>query len=91
MKKLNKLVALDIINPFSKTLKMDGLKELVERCNNYSCYDKVGHWFYNVEAVLNGEPEPKNFVDYVYEWLVYIDSLRNTKKTINFTLDLSIL
>lgn len=87
--KLNQLVALDIINPFTKTIKMDGLKELVKRCNDYNCYDKVGTWFYTVEDVLNGTPAPTSFTDYVLEWLNYIDGLSGTKKTLNFTLDLS--
>jgi len=84
--KYEEIVALDIVNPFTKTIKINGLKELAKRCNDYNCYDKVGHWFYTVEAVLNGEPEPENFVDYIVEWMNHIDGLRNTKKVINFTL-----
>jgi len=83
------LVAIDIVNPFTNTIHMNNLEELIKRCNDYNCYDKVGDWFYDIEGVLNGEPEPDNFTDYVVEWLNYIDGLKRTKQVIGFTLELS--
>jgi len=84
------LVALDIVNPFTKEIKFEGLRELVKRCNDYNCYNKVGFNFYTIEGILEGkEPMMENFTDYVVDWLNHIDGLRQTKKNIGFTLDLS--
>lgn len=84
------LVACDIVNPFTKNIKMLGLKEIIKRCNDCNCYDKVGEWFYTIEKTIqNNETFDQEFVNYVVEWLNYLDSLKGTKKTINFTLDLS--
>jgi len=81
------IVALDIINPFNKSVKIDGLQKLVDRINEINAYDKVGHWMYEIEDNLRNRVVP--LTDYVYDWLVYIDSLKQTKKNINFVLDLS--
>jgi hypothetical protein len=83
----NTIVALDIINPFDKTVKINGLRNLVDRINNINAYDKVGSWMYEIEDNLENGVVP--LTDYVYNWLVHIDSLRQTKKKINFVLDLS--
>jgi len=83
------LLALDIVNPFTKEIKTDGINELIRRCNEYNCYDKVGYWFYTIEDIMNGDmSRPDNFSDYVVEWLNHIDSLKYTKKTLNFRLEL---
>ena len=84
------LVALDIVNPFTRKVKFEGLRELVKRCNDNNCYDKVGTNFYIIEDILEGrEPIMEDFTDYVVQWLNHIDGLRQTKKNIGFTLDLS--
>jgi len=83
----NTIVALDIINPFNKTVKMDGLKKLIERINECNAYDKVGFAFYDLEECVKNDVMP--LTEYVYNWLKHLDSLRGTKKLINFTMDLS--
>jgi len=83
----NVIVALDIVNPFNKTVKMDGLKKLINRINAYNCYDKVGEQFYELERCVENDIIP--LTDYVVGWLNHLDSLKGTKKVINFKLDLS--
>ena len=86
------LVALDIVNPFNNSIKSEGLKELIRRVNETNSYDKVGKWFYRIEDVVNGkEPRGKDFTEYVVEWLNHLNGLRQTKKNLNFTLDLSLI
>jgi len=81
------IVALDIINPFNKSVKIDGLQKLVDRINEINAYDKVGFWMYEIEDNLRTNIVPHT--DYVYNWLVHIDGLKQTKKNINFVLDLN--
>jgi len=85
------LYALDIVNPFTKTVKIDNLTILVNRINEVMAYDKVGSDFYYIEDVINGdEPIGKDFTDLVVKWLNHLNSLRTTKHAIGFDLDKSI-
>jgi len=82
------LYAMDIVNPFSKTIKMDGLDKLVQRVNEMNCYDKVGNEFYKIEESLNDHKVPDT--DLVVQWLNHLNSLRVTKVNVGFDLDKSL-
>jgi hypothetical protein len=82
------LYAMDIVNPFTKTIKVDGLKQLVTRVNDTACYDKVGHEFYKIEESLNKNGLPDT--DLVVVWLNHLDGLKFTRETVAFRLDASL-
>jgi len=85
------LVALDIVNPFTKKVKLEGLKELIRRIKATGDIDRYGNIVpYIISTIKYSDKFPDDFVDEVVEWLNHIDSLPDTYKVLNFKLDLSI-
>ena len=79
------LYALDIVNPFSKKVKMEGLLELKERLDQTACFDKVGPLYYKISLAIKDNKSPS--ADLVVEFLNYLNSLSSTRETVGFKLD----
>jgi len=81
------LYAIDIVNPFTKTVKMEALTELSKRIHENAAWDKVGSAFYDVTEALENGNVPDT--DKVVEFLNDLNERPSTKKTVGFTLDAS--
>jgi len=67
------LYAIDIVNPFAKTVNFDKLRELIERVQNPKTYEKLGELHHEISNDLKDEGTP-NIIS-VVEFLECIDSL----------------
>jgi len=67
------LCAIDIVNPFAKTVNLDKLKELIERVETPQTYEKLGVLHREISNDLKNEGKT-NIVS-VVEFLECIDSL----------------
>lgn len=79
------MVAMDIVNPLTKTVKIDGLKKLIKRIDEQEAYDKVGSEYYKINRDIKDGKIPDT--DLVVVWLNHLDSLNQTKKNVAFHLD----
>jgi len=86
-KKYPTIVAMDIVNPFSKTLNIEKLEELLERITSEACLDKVGETVYKLTK--NMRDYNREDVDNVVTFLNDLNQRKSTSQTVGFKLDLS--
>ena len=79
------LNGIDIINPITQTIKMEGFMKLYKRVIENNCYDKVGSEFYEIMDNVENKITPK--VKIVLEFIRHLDTLKSTKVNLGFTMD----
>jgi len=83
--KYETLYAMDIVNPFTKTVKMEGLAELNTRIIKEACWDKVGEDYYKISRSVEANEIPDT--DLVVKFLNELHNRPTTRERVGFKLD----
>jgi len=83
--KYETLYAMDIVNPFTKTVKMEGLTELNSRIVKEACWDKVGEDYYKISRSVEANEVPDT--DLVVKFLNELQNRPTTRERVGFKLD----